>query len=482
MASVFMVFVSFSALLSQAWLKGDDFFFVFSDLLSVNKLYGAIHCYLTHVSRFGEFLGRTLGLSANRWQLWLISPVVLVSIPFILRCICGAKVEVTSWRMLTFFWFSVFLVLQTVPMENAGWRNFWCYGATVNYFWGSTIILLLVALVVSTLRKKETEEYRESWSRWLLLFCVGCCSGWCLESVSVVLVPLTLMAFLWCKVKKVALPRSCAWGVTGMCLGAFFLFASPGMHRRSVGEAASRALDVYSLTPEQVTSLVENLTPEKVNMLAGSSGVVNLAGIPMWQHVYFLPYLAESYWRCCWLPSTVFALLILFTLLLRPESWRRGIGIAVGVYAFSWLSACSYLGGCVPGLMSFQPQTIMVVVACSILFLQLQGRGSALILSLTTCALVANALLHLVPGGIEAWQYKKYEKMRFAEIERQKAEGRHVVVLPPIAWPSPPEDSLGLINAMNLTDDAESYPNSISRRFYEVQGIIQKKPSSNAER
>lgn len=478
--SSIIIFCGLSALLYTAWLKGDDFFFVCDDPFAASKVYGSIHCYLNHVSRFGELLGRMVGLSANRWQNWVFTPLILVILPFVMAQLVQPRKIVSAGRMLAFYWFACFMLLQSVAIMQGYWRNFWCYAAAVNYLWGTAICMLFLVYMFP---QRWDNCHLKGWKRFLccvVMFGAGCCSGWSIEAVTVVLLPLLVGAMVWYRIKSGSVPMPCWSGLAGMGWGAFLLLGSPALSRRSVNEAATRALDVYTMSSEQLTDFLQNLTPEKMKLLEGSSGVVNLAGIPMLQHMYFLPFLAERYWNSCMIPTIAFAILQVLTLWLRPESWKQSSLLALGIYALSWLSACSYLGGCVPTHMSFLPQSFMVVIACSLLFLKLRGRYAKQILTCITLMVVAMGLMKFVPAGVEAWQYKKYEKERFESIARQKAAGCEVIILPQPSWPVEPEDSLGLIRSMDFGPGVNDYPNGPARAYFKVQGIMKEKVSENA--
>lgn len=475
--SVVFVYSVLAWLLSLAWLKGDDFFFVCDEMFCSSKIYGAIHCYLNHVSRFGEILGRLCGLAANRWQHWIITPLMLVLAPFVIRRIFCKNEEVAPSRVLIFFWFAAFLMLQSVYMGHGSWRNFWCYAAAVNYFW-STVITFIFLMLISPVQWPWLQAGgMRCVGLCLLCFGVGCCSGWGTESMSVILIPLITLYLLICLVKKIRIPRPVWAGYLGLLWGGFLLLCSPALGRRSANEAVTRALDVSSMTSEQITDFVQHLTPEKVSMLMGSSGVVNLTGIPIIQHLYFLPMLSEKYWGCCWFPSVVLLVLSALYVVVRPVGWARMLGVVWGMYAISWCCACSYLAGAIPGEMSFLPACFIVVLACSLMFLKLQGRGSNRALTILTLLIVGVGVYRFVPAGVEACQYKKYEDSRFAEIARQKAAGCTEIVLPPFAWEKAPIDTLGLIRSMDMGPNPQAYPNSLVRHYFGVDAISQKKPA-----
>ena len=467
--SCLVVYGCFSYFLSLAWFKGDDYLYATHDVFSLSHVYGAIHTYLNRVSRVGEIAAFFLGVMSSRWQHWVFTPFFLVALPFaVVRLVCGRF----SWggaRALLVFWFVVFLALQSVYTIGY-YRSYWCFTASTNYFWSTVVTFAFLSFMFPW---KWGDVQQCALRKWLwvgLVFCLGLYSGWGTEAMTVTLLPLLTcwMVYLWWKVKRV--PLRCWAGYAGWCMGAFFLFASPALSRRAVDGGTSRALDVSCMSSGEISEFVRHLTPAKVKMLVDGCGCVNLNGIPLLEHLYFFPYLAERYWSCCEYPTWVLLALAVVTLVLRPEHWKRNLAVAAGLYAVSWGCAASYLGGAIPGVTSFLPPSFIVVVACVLLFVQLRGRFSMPVLTVVTGVVIYTGLLLLLPPAIEAHHYKKYEYEKFAEIERQKAAGaKHVVLYR--TWPSPPKDALGMICSMELGPDPEQYPNSSARNYYGVDGI-----------
>ena len=469
LVSCLVVYGCFSYFISLAWFKGDDYLFATHDVFSLSHLYGAIHAYLNRVSRVGEIMAYLLGIMDNRWQHWVLTPIFLVVLPFALVRLVCKEFNWGSIRGLMVFWSVVFLALQSTQTEGY-WRSFWCFAAAANYFWSTVVVFCFLPVFFSW---KWGEVGQRGWRKWLgvmLAFVLGVYSGWGSEAMTVTLLPLISCWMVYQKLKGSRISMKCWSGFLGFCLGAFFLFASPALGRRAVGAAHTRALDVSAMSPEDISTFVQNLTPEKIHMLVDGSGVVNLQGIPLWEHIYFLPYLAGEYWSCCHYPTWILLVLAGLTLLLRPGHWRRTLAIAASMYLVSWGCACSYLGGAVPSSMSFLPPSFIIGAACVLLLVNLKGRFSQPCVCMVVLLVVGTGLHLLLPPAIEAHHYKKYEHEKFAEIERQKAAGVKQVVLHR-TWPAPPKDALGMICSMELGPDPEAYPNSSARHFYGVEGI-----------
>ena len=469
LVSCLVVYGLFSYMLSLAWFKGDDYLYATHDVFSLSHIFGAIHTYLNRVSRVGEIVAFFLGIMDTRWQHWVFTPFFLVALPIVLVRLVSVRITWVSVRNLLVFWFVVFLALQSVYTDGY-WRSYWCFTASTNYFWSTVVTFAFLPTVFPW---KWEQTLLSGWRKWLtvaIAFGLGVYSGWGTEAMTVTLLPLLTiwMVYLMLNVKQI--PLKCWAGYLGVCLGAFMLFASPALGRRAVSGAASRALDTDSMTSEEISSFVQNLTPEKMRMLVDGCGCINLGGIPLVEHIYFLPKLAEQYWACCQYPSWLLLALGVLTFLMKPEHWRRNLAIAMALYIISWGCACSYLAGAIPGTTSFLPPSFIVVVACVLLFINLRGRFALPAMSIVTSVVVVTGLHLLLPPAIEAHHYKKYEYEKFAEIERQKAAGVKQVVLHR-TWPAPPKDALGMVCSMELGPDPEAYPNSCARHFYGVEGI-----------
>lgn len=466
-----IVYGCFSYLLSLAWFKGDDYLFATHDVFSLSHVFGAIHAYLNRVSRIGEIVAYFLGVMNTRWQHWLFSPIFLVALPFALVRMVSHRVEWCSSRMLLAFWLVVFLALQSVYTDGY-WRNYWCFAACTNYFWATVVTFVFLPVLFPW----KWAQPKPGWRKWtgiMLAFALGLYSGWGTEAMTATLLPLMTCWMIYLCVKVRTIPLKCWAGYVGFCLGTFFLFASPALGRRAAGGAATRALDVSAMTAEEITAFVQNLNAEKVGMLLDGTGCVNLNGIPLVEHLYFLPYLVKVYWPCCDYPTWMLLALSVLTILLRPLNWRRNLLVAGCVYVVSWICALSYLGGAIPSSMSFLPPSFIVMAACVYLFVNLRGRFCLPVLSVVTLVVMVTGLNLLLPPAIEAHHYKKYEQEKFAEIARQKAAGHKQIVLYR-TWPAPPRDSLGMICAMELGGSPEHYPNSSARHYYGVEGIIQR--------
>lgn len=466
-------YAGLAVLLSTAWLKGDDF-----TSLNLNatppseRFFRALDGYAYWVSRNGDFIIRVTGFAENRWPLWVFNPLVSLLIPYGLWRLTGKKGEsMASPKGVAFFLFSFSLALLSCRVFGY-WRNYWCWAASANYLWPAAALLFFLSYYrkgrqVDVGGKKRLSSILASAGVFLLgvYVCSGC------ECLAVTVVPL-LLVWLVCQLwQKKRVAWGCLMGILGSIWGAFFLFASPALARRSAECAAGRALDVGGMPYAEIVAFAQNLTQEKIALLMDGTDIINLKGIPMWLHVYFLPWLADEYGKCCLFTGTAF--LLLFALSLKKNASRCKSLLGALFFAFlSCYSAVSYLGGAIPSPMSFLPPVFFLLAGCSFLYLRLPYKWAPQ--AMLALLSLATALLLLVPAGMEAWEYKKCEEVRVQCIRDQKAQGRKDIVVPPL-FTAPPRDNLGLIGGARggFSSDPEDWPNMKAVDYYGIETISQ---------
>ncbi len=462
-----------AVLLSTAWLKGDDFTSLnLNATAPYERIFRALDGYSYWVSRNGDFIIRVTGFAENRWPLWVLNPLVSLLIPYGLWRLTGKKDEsIASPKGIAFFLFSFSLALLSCRVFGY-WRNYWCWAASANYLWPATALLFFLSYYrkgyeVDGDGKKRLSSFLSSAGVFLLgmYVCSGC------ECLAVTVIPL-LLVWLVCKLwQKKRVAWGCLMGILGSIWGGFFLFASPAIARRSADCAASRALDVGGMSYAEIVAFVQNLNQEKIALLMDETDIINLKGIPLWLHAYFLPWLAEEYGKCCLFTGTAF--ILLFALCLKRNDSRGRVLLGSLFFALlSCYAAVAYLGGAIPSSMSFLPPVFFLLAGCSFLYLRLPYKWLPQVaLSLLS---LATALSILVPAGMEAWEYKKYEQVRVQCIRNQKAQGNRDVVVPRL-FPVPPQDELGLIGGSGggFSPDPKEWPNSKAVDYYGIDTISQ---------
>lgn len=477
--SVFIAYTALALLLSTSWLKGDDFTFMghlWKNTTMEAAWDAATHRYSTWVARFGDFFAVLFPLSESRWQVWLINPALVVSIPFALFRLfrTDTKDTIASSKGLVFFWFCFFLFLLSAEMPH--WRNYWCYAASTNYLWPSVGFIWLVSCYNPCNWNKVQASNAEMIG--IGLFILGFICGWGMECTAVTMVPMLVLWVVYNWWRKIKLPVFCWAGVIGVVWGAYVLFASPSHASRLETISKSRKLDIYSMTPEQITDFVQNLDWDKVNMLKGAASLTSLDGIPLWQHVYFLPYLWERFWNLSNV-AFCFSAVLLISLLCSNRYKQEGkrILVVVGMLLFACVMACSYLAASIPQGMSYLPCAFMVASACAMLFFMHSDNSCfsarQLIVSVVLSII---GLMYFVPAAIEGIKLYPYRIKQQELIHQMQQQGHEHIVLPyPV--PFPPENRLCLFAV--LSAEGDRYPNRHAARTYKVRTIRQlpyKKP------
>jgi len=466
--SCLAIYVSLACLLSCAWLKGDDYIFLpCSSSSPADRFFFIFGRYINWVSRSGEIVASLIGISENRWQLYLLVPAMVTALPFALhRLVAPAGQSIFSARGFAFIWFCVGLALVSV---SGDWRNYWCFAASQNYLLPMTAIFFFLSLYrpdrMAQGRKRSGRLGKAACAGTFLL---GLYCGWALECISAFMLP-GLLFWYWRRMREgKPFTAPCRAGLLGAAWGAFMLFASPALGRRAEGEALFCAPEISGMDFSQLLDFCMNLTPENLHMLQGRTVRLFLGEIPLPLHVFFLPELMRLYLPCCAYALAACALLGAGMLIGKREGAGRTLLAAGGGILLSFLCACSYLYSCVPGGMSYLPPAfIMLTTAC---YLFLRCGKPRLMRPLLAAAAAGCALWHIVPAGLEAWAYRPARELRMQELHAQLDRGEKRITLHH-HWAKPPVDSLGLISRMDLTGHAKDYPNSIAAGAYGVESI-----------
>lgn len=462
-----MLYALLALILSTAWLKGDDYIFLqCTDYTLKEKFFFILGRYSCWNSRLGDIIASLLALSENRWQHIFITPFFIIALPFVIfNFLTPSKASIFSLKGFIFILFTVFIILVSVSLTP--WRNIWCYAAAVNYLWPMAIVTLLL-----TYYKKNSPSTNKLKSKYLiiLVFLLGLYSTWSLECITVLLLPALSIWIIWKYRRGIHITAHCWAGFMGAIWGAFFLFSSPGLARRSAKEVADRAFDPSVLSFDQMWEFVTTQTPENLTLLQAGTVRYILDGIPLPLHIFYIPELLKHFIPCCAAALICWVVFCLCALTKKPLFPKKHIRISCIFVCLAFLSAFAYLYACIPTDMSYLPSSYLIVLACSLLFLNIQGQFGKISRIVSTVVLMIYASVQLFPSVGEAWRYKKYEKIRLAELHSQIDRGEQdVVIYQP--YTIPPKDELGLIHNMDLQQEANIYPNFIAARAYKINSI-----------
>lgn len=468
--SVLVVVVCFSllaALLKQSWVQGDEWHFVGIGKLSLRAAikYSFFH-YLRWVSRVGEICAGIIGLSPSRWQEWVFVPLFSSFAPMALFALVRKKGDTFFSEKGRLFYVTSF-VLFLLAVYLPSWRNYWCYAAAWNYLFPSVVLIYFLSFF------RKDANHKRSALGCSFLFLMGLISGWGMECTTVVGLPILTCVILYNLVgKKTWLPFSSYCGYCGYLWGAAALFCSPALYARSMFESGSNMLDISHLSIADYQNFIHHLDWDKVEMLRGASGIVTLKEIPIWDRIYFLPFVAEVFLSCAGV-VLFFWILISLTLFLRGKKGERfhPFMCSLAVVAVAILLAFSYSVQCIPTEMSFLPAGFAVVAACMYIFIRFCRRGALYACSILI--LLTGGIVFL-PAGIQAAQYKCLDVRRFDEISQAKHAGVEEVTLtaPSVTLWYP---TLGLIAVQDIKDDEKSYPNGVCAFATGIQELRQPK-------
>ncbi len=453
-------------LLSTSWVKGDEWFFisVYENSGITSRLETAFNRYLTWVSRGGEFYGTLIGLSYNRWQNWLLVPLVVVLAPFAFYTMLRVRPTDSIFSPRgTLFYLSI-LCLCLVGIYIPAWRNYWCYAAAVNYLFPTVFIVWFLSFY-----RNDAGTQKSRTPKCILLFCLGALSGWGTECMTAIVLPVLTSWVLYNLFSgKNKLSLHSYWGYAGFIFGSYALFGSPALATRGKIVADSLGNRLTGMSEEQLTNFLNNLDSAAVESLRGASGIISLKDIPLLKHIYFIPYISELFISCCIVGLIAFTYLFITTIL-QKENRMRNVAVSCAFMIMAWGCAFSYLVQCIPGQISFLPPCFIIIAGCGYLMLRIQRIVASAFLAIV---LIIGTFLTFIPAGIEAWEYKKYERARHETIIKLKEQGHTEINLPP-PYPSRPNDPILLITAQDLQNDPKAYPNSLVADYYKLQSISQ---------
>lgn len=450
-------FLSF--LLSLSWLGGDDFFFPHNQPF-IEHVKHAAWKYCNWVSRFGETVAAFSGVSENRWQHFIFTPLFIVLIPFALfRLIKENNTNIFNFKGFLFYLFILGILL--IQPDSNGWRNFRCYAASVNYLWP----LLGISFFLSFYRSNQYFNSKKFFISIPSLWILGVYSGWSMECISCFMIPiLTTVCTIKTIKKKCYLPQFA--GLLGSWLGAYMLFASPALSRRAISASASCPIHVSDMSFSEAFKLACSITPDNMHQLAGGSINAYVGDFPFILRALFVPELISVYLPCCAVALIACLLFLIITQLQGGNNKKRIFIIACIGSALSFLCAMSYLMSCIPYAMSFLPATFIMLATAGFLFLRTRARYSMIVV----LPIVGYALYYLIPPTCEAYTFKPERDAQFQLIHHKIQQGEKNIDLPyPLS--REPIDRLGLIKSGIFANSYDQYPNSMARAYFKIDNI-----------
>lgn len=467
--SVLIAFAGLSMLLYSSWLSGDDFVGLGISALPLEDWIKTVGgSYFHWVSRLGEIVANIGTISFSRWQIWLLTPLLLVSIPFAVWKLVRKREpsSICSPGGILFFWFIILLFL--IPESKGWWQALSVYVVGTNYLWPSVATLFLMAVIVRAKDVQPTPSPARFLLQCLAMFALGTACGWGNECTTVFLVPFVFAWLAYHCHKKIRIPAHVLPACLGVIVGAMMLFLSTAHAFRAVKAESFRAIRPENMPYDQVVNFVQHLTPDKVAMLGGDN--VILTGIPMYLHIYFLPYMTKLFLPIA-LPFMV-ALVLMLCCLVRHPRFKCIFLLSCLALAASWVVASSYLAQCIPTAMSFVPPAFLILAACGMAFVYLNNWQKVVMLLVSVIAFCLTTL----PAAHEAFVYKQYEQASYADVFLQIAEGKKDVVFH-CMYTKQPENRLGIIDNRTISADnpLDIYNKSLAR-WLGVNSILRENP------
>lgn len=459
-ACVLAAFVGLFVLISQAWLQVDDWWLVGIQTWQ-KRISGTGASLLFWNSRSGEFLIHLTGMSPERWEPRILNSLVVALAPLMLFRLCRTKKQrIDSWCGVLFYIFSFSLL-----MMNAHWKTYFHYANCANYVYPCVAALCLLGYY-----RPDAQDSPPSHLCCLWLFVLGCFCGGGAESLGITLSGILTVLFVLQKRGKIA-PwslQACA-GYWGVLVGNVILYLAPALPMRTIMATSQIAFDAAVSGGDEVQQFLSNLSWQNMSAITGG-GVIFIGRFSVVDRfLYFSSYLGERLLSCCWIGLAVFALLLVLHAVFGGRKSREVMLVSLAIAGVGLLMACMYLASCIPSPMSLFPPCMCLTVAVSVLFLNLESRMLRVAVSLV---MLASCLVYLIPPGLEAAHYKKYELEQLARIEQQMADGKEDITLP-VPFTQIPENRLELIAMPQFEASPQGQNSRWAAQYYKVKSLRQ---------
>ena len=458
-------------MLYASWPKDDEWLLLGSRNMGwKSRLLDENHAYYYWCGRGTEVIGRVLCLSRNMWENWVVTPIVLVSIPFLMKRLCAPTAfRLSSFRGLCFIICSFSLLMLTSPYFYAK------YWVNVTYVWTSAAAVFFLG----TFRSSSSNN---AWCT-SITFLAAFFAGWSTECGSAAIgIVFFLLIYLHMRNKK-------TW--SALHLAALIGYLAGAYMKYSSGAARGRAGDVATILTgmsyEQITEYVQNLTWEKVKALKGGCVTSNLKDVPYELRIYFWPYLMEYLTNMAQVAIIATTILIIVALRYLKAN-AKVILVSVALLALACITASSYLAGAIPYNGSLYPAAF--IIFASFCYLLANIRISKYIMGLLSLVLCFMMCRLYLPATYQTVSYIPQRTIRDQELERQALQRIPNIVLPPLPDTErlSEEPARTLVLSNNISDNTEDYTNQCVIRYYQIRdsfkadSVIQLKAPSATSR
>lgn len=458
-ATCLSIYSLLAFLLSLSWLGGDDLFFPHNVSLA-KHIEHAIGKYCNGVSRLGETIVCLTGVSENRWQQFLLTPIFICLLPFsIFRLVKHQNHTIFSAKGTLFYLFIISILLIQLPGND--WRNFRCYAASANYLWP----LVIIALFLSYYRSDQQFSTQKLFFSTTAMFLMGIYVGWSVECISCLILPALLIT---CIVKTIR--RRCYIpqfaGFVGALFGVFFIFSSPALSKRVAWASDDSPFNIADMSFREAFDFACSITPQNIDQLAGAAIPAYIGDFPLILRPLFFPELLSTYLPFCAIPLVTCLILLVPACVSASGDKKRVFTIALSGIGISFLCASTYLVACIPYSMSFLPASFFIIAVAGFLFL----RTSTKINACTSIPAFACLLCFLIPPTLEAYELQPARDAQLRLIHEQIDSGKKDILLP-YPLPFKPKDRLCIIRNGIFSESTTDYPNHLACTYFKIDSI-----------
>lgn len=469
-ATSLLLYSFLAFLLSLSWLGGDDFFFPHNASMA-QHIGHAIGKYCNGVSRLGESIVCLTGVSENRWQQFLLTPIFICLLPFgIFRLVKHRNHAIFSAKGTFFYIFIISILLIQLPGND--WRNFRCYAASTNYLWP----LVIIAFFLSYYRSDQQFSTQKLFLTTTAMFLMGGYVGWSVECISCLIIPALLII---CIVK--AIRRRCYIpqfaGFVGTLFGVFFIFSSPALSKRATWASNDSPFNIADMSFREAFDFACSITPQNMHQLAGAAIPAYIGDFPLILRPLFFPELLSEYIPFSAIPLLACLILLPLACVSASGEKKRLFTITLSGIGLSFLCASTYLIACIPNNMSFLPAIFFIISVAGFLFLRISTKLSACV-SLPAFACL---LCFLIPPMLEAYDLKPARDTQLRLIHEQINAGKKDIILP-YPLPFKPKDRLYIIRSGIYSKSTTDYPNGLACQYFKIDSIRTLPPEQKEKR
>lgn len=393
---VLLFYFVFSTYLHLCWMGGDDWYCTMSTGLSfVSRMCWWGWCWMTHVSRLGEMLPYIHPLTLDRWQHYLITPLFLISFPFIVKYMLGKYAEFRMWSAKGVVFYLTMVSLTVVGIRTIALLNGYILAAT--YVYGPIFNILYFALVFH-LGNKNT-----SITGIVCLSLLAIVAGWYTEGIALMGLFVLLCYIMYCFYNRIVIGQAKYISIIFYFIGGFNVLFSPGpIVRGTLGG----------------------------NSITGGNVPYNLFSLGIFERLTYIPEWLYSIYMSMKVDFLLIIVLSVLVYVFRRKMVNDRLWMPVLAFiAVGLLSALAYLvGGAIPNSSTYIPSCYMLCVAVAFLLARVLDRKPLPGIIIGSCVLLFFSI-QIMDKILTMSPLKHYEREIYHEICRQRESGNSDVII-----------------------------------------------------